>query len=316
MADPSVALADAFKSISTATLAALRAYEQGARAQIAHTDDEVRTARRERDDALAAMHACQQGEQEHKLEAEKWKAEVRPAPTRTVPLTPTHTAQLAKADIVNLHQAELVMQLRREAQQWKEQCLRLQDASRGEIEDWKQQFLRVDKERARLSALLEHAVLTAPPFDTRAPYTPRRPEPKRASTSSAHALPVCDGGPAPTPKRPPPQTQTPGVFKSRVVRRVQAVIQVPVKEEEDDEDEDDDQGEGGLGGYATDGAVGLKRRKGAAPRRRVGRWCRMRTTGSGMTAGIMWKRGRRWCRGTWRGGRRSRCTMPMRRRTS
>ena len=47
------------------------------------------------------------------------------------------------------------MQLKREAQQWKEQCLRLEENSRNEIQDWKDQFLRVDSERARLAAKLE-----------------------------------------------------------------------------------------------------------------------------------------------------------------
>jgi len=50
----------------------------------------------------------------------------------------------------NQHQAELVAQLRQEAQQWKEQCLRLEETLRGEIKAWKDQFLRIDAERTRL----------------------------------------------------------------------------------------------------------------------------------------------------------------------
>ena len=50
----------------------------------------------------------------------------------------------------NRHQAELITQLRQEAQQWKDQCLRLEESLRGEIKSWKDQFLRVDAERTRL----------------------------------------------------------------------------------------------------------------------------------------------------------------------
>jgi hypothetical protein len=42
------------------------------------------------------------------------------------------------------------VQLRQEAQQWKDQCLRLEETLRGEIQAWKDQFLRVDAEHTRL----------------------------------------------------------------------------------------------------------------------------------------------------------------------
>jgi hypothetical protein len=50
----------------------------------------------------------------------------------------------------NQHQAELVAQLRQEAQQWKDQCFRLEETLRGEIKSWKDQFLRIDAEHTRL----------------------------------------------------------------------------------------------------------------------------------------------------------------------
>jgi hypothetical protein len=50
----------------------------------------------------------------------------------------------------NKHQAELIAKLRQEAQQWKDQCLRLEEALRGEIKAWQDQFLRVDNEHTRL----------------------------------------------------------------------------------------------------------------------------------------------------------------------
>ena len=50
----------------------------------------------------------------------------------------------------NKVQADLIAQLRQEAQQWKDQCLRLEESLRGEIKSWKDQFLRIDAERTRL----------------------------------------------------------------------------------------------------------------------------------------------------------------------
>ena len=59
------------------------------------------------------------------------------------PLSPHSTTQ-------HKHQDELIAQLRQEAQQWKDQCLRLEETLRGEIKAWKDQFLRVDAEHTRL----------------------------------------------------------------------------------------------------------------------------------------------------------------------
>ena len=50
----------------------------------------------------------------------------------------------------NIHQAELIAQLRQEAQQWKGPCLCLEETLRGEINAWKDhQFLRIDAEQTR-----------------------------------------------------------------------------------------------------------------------------------------------------------------------
>lgn len=68
----------------------------------------------------------------------------------------------------NTHQAELVNQLRQEAQQWKDQCLRLEETLRGEIKAWKDQFLRVDAEHSRLL----NQQLSVPSSQVRPPRTP------------------------------------------------------------------------------------------------------------------------------------------------
>jgi hypothetical protein len=64
-------------------------------------------------------------------------------PSSPSPFSPHYPTQ-------NKHQAELIAQLRQEAQQWKDQCLRLEESLRGEIKSWKDQFLRIDAERTRL----------------------------------------------------------------------------------------------------------------------------------------------------------------------
>ncbi|KAI0055584.1 hypothetical protein BV25DRAFT_1921693 [Artomyces pyxidatus] len=258
MTEPSIVLAEALKSISHSTVTALRAYEQGSRVQLARAEEDIRIVRQERDDAVAAVYETKKQEQSWKQELEKWKGEVD------------------KADIVNAHQAELVAQLRREAQQWKEQCLRLQETSRGEIQDWKEQFLRVDHERARLAARLEQLVVSEP--TAHAPYTPKRTladygEPstastatKRASTSSAHALP-----PGKThlssAKKPRMDTDARSVApnSTRVIRRVQAVIEVPVKEEEWDPEFEEN-----LGGAGPSVPPAKRKKVGARSRSRHG----------------------------------------------
>jgi hypothetical protein len=52
--------------------------------------------------------------------------------------------------VQNKHQAELIAQLHQEAQQWKDQCLCLEETLRGEIKSRQDQFLRVNAEHMRL----------------------------------------------------------------------------------------------------------------------------------------------------------------------
>ena len=53
---------------------------------------------------------------------------------------------------------ETIAQLRDEPQQWKNQLLRFEDASRREIQDWKDQYQRAEIERIRLSARLDELI--------------------------------------------------------------------------------------------------------------------------------------------------------------
>ena len=56
------------------------------------------------------------------------------------------------------HHLETIAQLRQEAAQWKNQCLRLEETSRQEATSWKEQFLRVEQERSKLAQRVEELV--------------------------------------------------------------------------------------------------------------------------------------------------------------
>ncbi|KIK16007.1 hypothetical protein PISMIDRAFT_16102 [Pisolithus microcarpus 441] len=129
----SAVLTDALAAIDrAATLAITTAQEQA-------TAD-AREARRERDEAAKTLHACRLEEQAWKEEANTWK-------------TAAHQAQLTIE-----HHLETIAQLRQEATQWKEQCLRLEETSRLEAVSWKEQFLRVEQERSRLAQRVDDLV--------------------------------------------------------------------------------------------------------------------------------------------------------------
>ncbi|KAI0252161.1 hypothetical protein BJV78DRAFT_1153918 [Lactifluus subvellereus] len=107
--------------------------------------------------------------------------------------------------------AELVVQLREETQQWKVQCLRLEETFRGEINAWKDQFLRIDAEHTHLLNQLSSQATLA--------HTPKRVPIRTVDPPRSHR---CEHRPhSPTKALPPP----------RVVHRVQAAIEVPVREE-------------------------------------------------------------------------------------
>ena len=203
-----VAVADAFMQFSQATVSAvrapdshplhprsvvhsfqLRAYEQGSRARLIEAEDDVRSLRHERDDALRDLNICKEQTRTWIAEVDRWKAEARNYSTGSLAHALTsflfmllrprvyyrrierclwcveaplrlHFSFFGMADNAsplpprartqNKHQADLVAQLRQEAQQWKDQCLRLEETLRGEIKAWKDQFLRVDAEHTRL----------------------------------------------------------------------------------------------------------------------------------------------------------------------
>ncbi|KAI0252326.1 hypothetical protein BJV78DRAFT_1281686 [Lactifluus subvellereus] len=78
MSDPSIAMAEAFKQLSRATVSALRTYEQGTRARLNQIEDDLRVLRRERGDALRDLNASKGQTRVWVAEADKWKPEARP----------------------------------------------------------------------------------------------------------------------------------------------------------------------------------------------------------------------------------------------
>ncbi|KAH9049973.1 hypothetical protein EDB84DRAFT_1555914 [Lactarius hengduanensis] len=291
MSDPSVAVAEAFKQFSQATVSALRAYEQGTRARLSQAEDDLRALRRERDDALRDFNASREQARVWVAEVDKWKSEAN------------------KAIVVNTHQAELINQLRQEAQQWKDQCLRLEETLRGEIKAWKDQFLRVDAEHTRLL----NQQLSAPSSQVRVPRTPftvrhrlpRRPPQQNTLVPQDDSTPKCVPAPLPgdssatssaTKRRVSASASSstahvdnkPAPIKAmlpRVVRRVQAFIEVPVKEEEQEDLEPERPGSALLLQPPSTSRAGVGRRKSSASSRRVSRRVPSDASDSGAGAG-------------------------------
>ncbi|KIM61973.1 hypothetical protein SCLCIDRAFT_1215594 [Scleroderma citrinum Foug A] len=186
---PSAILTDALAAFNKAATLAITTAQDQARKDITQTTADTREARRERDEAIKALHACRLEEQAWKQEASVWKAAAD------------------QAELTIKHHLETIAQLRREATQWKEQCLRLEETSRLEAISWKEQFLRVDQERTKLAQRVDELVSEQLSTSTRlnALQTP-----SSRGTTGAGSVPGS---------------------RQVLLRRVQAVVEVPVKEE-------------------------------------------------------------------------------------
>jgi hypothetical protein len=216
MSDPSVTVAEAFKQFSQVTVSALRAYEHGTRARLTQAEDDLRVLRHERDDSFRDLNACKEQSRAWIAEVNRWKAEAD------------------SALVVNKHQAELIAQLRQEAQQWKDQCLRLEESLRGEIKSWKDQFLRIDAERTRLLDQLQSASSSSSQTTLTA-HTPKHvPILAGDSSATSSATKRYASASSSTARADKLHSPTKAPPFPRVVRRVQAVVEVPVKVEEEE----------------------------------------------------------------------------------
>ncbi|OJA17197.1 hypothetical protein AZE42_00170 [Rhizopogon vesiculosus] len=242
---PSVILTDALASLNKAVNIAFASIQDQARQEVTLASTEGREARRERDEAVKALHDCRLEEQAWRQEAGVWKAAVE------------------QAELTIKHHLDTISQLRHEAEQWKQQCLRLEDTSRQEAISWKEQFLRVEQERYKLSTRVDELVeeqlsYTGQTHASNTPITPMFRHPNAAtctthldSSASAHLhrspFVYGDSLSAPISKATKPisaqQLPTPISENRRatgdkpkqfLIRRVQATIEVPVKEESEE----------------------------------------------------------------------------------
>ncbi|KAG2037842.1 hypothetical protein BDR03DRAFT_956318 [Suillus americanus] len=242
---PSVILTDALASLNKAVNIAFTSLQDQTRQEVTQACAEAREARRERDEAVKALN-------ELRIEEQVWKQEAG-----------VRQSAVEQAELTIKHHAETVAQLRYESEQWKQQCLRLEDTSRQEATSWKEQFLRVEQERYKLATRvdelieeqLSHTVqthasttpftamlrfpnttastrLSDPPASTRhrfPPYTSELPD-ESISTSSSRAPKSISTQQLPTPIS-ANRRASGDKSKQYLIRRVQAVIEVPVKEE-------------------------------------------------------------------------------------
>ncbi|KAI9573630.1 hypothetical protein HD554DRAFT_2057488 [Boletus coccyginus] len=269
---PSTIFSDALASFNrAATLAFTAAQDQARKDATAN----AREARRERDDAVHAVHASRLEEQAWKQEAGVWKAAAD------------------QAELTVNHHLETIAQLRQEAAQWKDQCLRLEETSRQEAKSWKEQFLRADQERSKLAQRVEelvaeqlgsvgHAQTSATPYtpmvrysaigdlssstrlqrasvvDSLSPRFQAHPPSKSTPSVSKTTSGTNRTRPGPVIQLPTPSSEhqrsarqratqetgplaaqpgsTPNGMRQVLVRRVQAVVEVPVKEESVDQE--------------------------------------------------------------------------------
>ncbi|CCM04121.1 uncharacterized protein FIBRA_06282 [Fibroporia radiculosa] len=172
---PSSIISDALGSLSKAANLALATIEDQARTDVARANAEASDGRRERDEALKALHALRLEEKEWERREEAWKAAVD------------------KSELTVKHQTETITQLRGEALQWKTQLLRLEESSRQEIGDWKEQYLRAEQERCRLSSRIDELVAEQLVWNTHTNAAtvlaaPRTPYPEFYDSSASSTL--------------------------------------------------------------------------------------------------------------------------------
>ncbi|PFH53988.1 hypothetical protein AMATHDRAFT_778 [Amanita thiersii Skay4041] len=137
---PTSLLTDSINAFSRSALRSLKDLES----QLAQAHAEAREARKERDDAVKQVHASQ-------LETQAQKQDVL-----------SYKASLAQAELSIAHQTDVITQLHREVNHWKEQA-----------RNWQEHFNRVEQERCALSTRLDELVTEAfQNTSTTVPITP------------------------------------------------------------------------------------------------------------------------------------------------
>ncbi|THH28267.1 hypothetical protein EUX98_g5923 [Antrodiella citrinella] len=231
-ATPTSILSDALGVFTKAANLAVATAEKQSAAEVARANVEAEEARRERDEAVDAMNAMRLDKKEWQRRVEGWKSSVD------------------KSDMTIEHQNETIAQLREEANQWKGQLLRYEDTARREAQDWKEQYLRAEQERIQLAARVDELVNEQLAWNTHTnahnaayasrshPDMPNVAGPSTSRTPRQKTADVrMDDTPTTRPSAAPRASMSQPSEVVRVIRRVQAVIEVPVKEESEDEDD-------------------------------------------------------------------------------
>ncbi|KLO08557.1 hypothetical protein SCHPADRAFT_1000866 [Schizopora paradoxa] len=237
---PAILLNEAAAAFIKAANHALTLSDESSRVKVAssvadelNAKNERDALRNERDQLMRDKVNLLQDAERVKMEIERWKSATE------------------KAEWTVSHQADTIKQLRREAQQWREQ------------------FLRVDEERTRLSARVDELVLDQLSINRRdtymqEPMTPRSQGHNTSAPTSADKFHIATGTTSTSSAAPNeyetdseerrasfqrvqhpeqrPQSKGKGVShppprQTTLIRRVHAIVTVPVKEEEDDEEE-------------------------------------------------------------------------------
>ncbi|KAF9468520.1 hypothetical protein BDZ94DRAFT_1245556 [Collybia nuda] len=169
-ANPSELLTASLAALSKSAYQAFAEIENKARSEVARATVDACEARAERDKLKNTLH-------EFQLEGHSWKQEIHNC-----------KAALKQAEITIAHQTETITQLRREANQWKDQS-----------RNWQEHFLRVEQERCALSTRIDELVAEQLQWNRTGAHIPFTPQhqfsnimnsasssttTKRASTSS------------------------------------------------------------------------------------------------------------------------------------
>ncbi|KAG2034596.1 hypothetical protein BDR03DRAFT_1013343, partial [Suillus americanus] len=249
---PSAILSDALTSLNEVVNIAFTSIQDQAHQEVTQAYAEAREARRERDEAIKALH-------ELGIEEQAWKQEggARQSAIEQAKLTIWgHTETITQLRYESEQWKQQCLHLGYESEKWKQQCLRLEDTSRQEATSWKEHFLHVEKERyklaIRVNPLIEeqvsHTIQThvfMTPFTTMLPYPNKTggTNPSDPPAFTRHHFPAYTSAlPDESISTSPQQFPTPtpisancrapgGKSKQYLIRRVEAGVEVSAKEE-------------------------------------------------------------------------------------
>ncbi|GJE88831.1 hypothetical protein PsYK624_049180 [Phanerochaete sordida] len=271
---PSALVADAISSLQKAVGTALASAEDHGKADLARANTEIATLRRDRDEAIKLLHVAKVESKDWERRGEGWKSSIEKSELTIQHQAETITqlreeALQWKNQLLRFEDAS-----RREIQDWKDQYLRAEQ-ERSRLSARLDQLIAEQLETRPLNGHHDpshytYSPSTAPPKAPKPAARQPRASTSTAAASERRAKPnsgyttdrertYVDGAPRPrtpkdaaptrTPKARPgnttPRASAPraepspplALAQPRLIRRVHAVVEVPVKEEEYSADE-------------------------------------------------------------------------------